>query len=424
MIQRPRKPQAIPLLVLVLFLASLACNLNLSKSQPEGGKPLVVDESYTNKPFGGQSADEPTPQSLLPFPSEDITGEASSPGALQEVPVDEALLKELSRYEPSSDELPADYGKSREKPYPTYTRISTPYWDLQVRDVLRGADAWQIIQKQWDKTPPPPDGLEYLLVKVQVHAKIQTSISINELYVTGDRNLVVTDSLVDYPVPELYYTDIYTAEVAEGWTDALVGVDEHNLELVFDKTNERNWQDKQRFTFFIALEDGASLTVPPDLAGIQPNDLGKDLQNSAPIGSKVISEDWEITVLETERGTRALEIAQEANQYVPEPDSGMEYIVFKARLRYIGNSATARTIYGDNFQSIGSNGEFYKAMGYGSTNLKWPWLRGGFYPGGEVVGWLAVLAKIGETSMKVVFKPDIHQSGSPEVNVRYLALEP
>ncbi len=182
----------------------------------------------------------------------------------------------------------------------------------------------------------------------------------------------------------------------------LVGVDEHNLELVFDKTNERNWQDKQRFTFFIALEDGASLTVPPDLAGIQPNDLGKDLQNSAPIGSKVISEDWEITVLETERGTRALEIAQEANQYVPEPDSGMEYIVFKARLRYIGNSATARTIYGDNFQSIGSNGEFYKAMGYGSTNLKWPWLRGGFYPGGEVVGWLAVLAKIGETSMKVV----------------------
>jgi hypothetical protein len=125
--------------------------------------------------------------------------------------------------------------------------------------------------------------------------------------VTGDRNLVVEDALVDYPAPELYFTDIY------------------------------------------------------------PNDLGKDLQNPAPIGSKVISEDWEITVLETERGARALEIAQEANQNTREPDSGMEYIVFKARLRYIGNSATARTIYGDNFQSIGSNGEFYKAMGYGST---------------------------------------------------------
>ena len=42
---------------------------------------------------------------------------------------------------------------SRANPAPTYERYSLPGWEIQVQEVLRGADAWAVVQADSPKNP-------------------------------------------------------------------------------------------------------------------------------------------------------------------------------------------------------------------------------------------------------------------------------
>ena len=63
--------------------------------------------------------------------------------------------------------------------------------------------------------------------------------------------------------------------------------------LVFDEAMNFDGDSE----WFIALDEGALASVSPDLAEIEPNDLGMERSAPAPLNEKVITKDWEVTVL-------------------------------------------------------------------------------------------------------------------------------
>jgi hypothetical protein len=437
----PQKRTLLSLLTIIglLLLASLACNSPVSEAPSEPvpvpeGPGEVADQpgeeiDLDDEDIQGLEPDDPAALEIPPIPTADPSRFPDKPDPIPEVPIDQELLEELFLSEPSSEEMPPEMGMTRDKPYPTHTLVSTDNWDFQVRKVLRGEPAWQVVQADNPEHPAPPSGYEYLLIWMEVRCLIDDAkyhdFSITEVYVTGDHYRRYMDVLIDAPLPEFFYRDIFTAEVMETWIDVLVPVDEGNLLLVFDKTDYIEGSDSVETLRFVALEEGAAVQIPPELADIPPNQVGIDPANPAPIGVQVISEDWEITMLESIRGEAAMNmINEEANQR--EPEEGLEYIVFKFQLRNISQQDGLWNLSFANFVTYVGDGEhidtprvnYYKPSVYN-------WINEGFYPGGTFEGWGILAVPIGSTEPIAIFNPELNQGGDwTDLNTRYLKLTP
>lgn len=312
---------------------------------------------------------------------------------------------------------PQPIGLSRSNPYPLSELVPAPNWDVQVLEVVRGEEAWKAIQSANQFNEPAPEGMEYLLVKLHVKSTYTDSdehtIGSGDFKVTGDRLIKYFTALAVPPDPPLD-GKLFGSGETEGWSAYLVGQGEGNLILVVDELLNFD-EDHIRF---IALDDGASISVAPELADIQASDSGKERNNPAPSTEKIITEDWEISVLEIIRGDEAWSKIQEANQFNDPPAEGMEYILAKVHVRYIGTEDNSMQIDGSFFKSTGSASVLYDVPLVVEPN---PMLDAILYPGGEFEGWVTVQVAKGETGVALVFEPLFDFSGQ---NKRFILLEP
>ena len=313
-------------------------------------------------------------------------------------------------------------GMSRSNPYPRSEVVSVPGWEVQVLEVIRGEQAWSLIQSANMFNKPAPEGMEYLLVKLRAKStstddpepRIQTGI----YRVTGDRLIEYFQGSAVPPSPTfdpVLEGRSFSGGETEGWIVYLIGKNEGNLIFLIGEPYGYGHKNKT----FIQLEDGASIRVNPDLQTIQPNDLGKDRNNPATISQKVITQDWEITVLEVVRGEPAFAMVKEADELNnPPPSEGREYLAVKMRLRYIGSGDEAVSFEKYAYcATIGDKGQLYVPP---TTNDPKPELWVTLYPGGEFEGWVVMEAAVGETGLKLIFDPISDTSGE---NRRFLALE-
>lgn len=316
----------------------------------------------------------------------------------------------------------SDSGTTREHPIPIGSQISVPGWQIGVKEFLRGEAAMKIINDtDW---PPPPlaEGMEYALVKVFVRS---TSLSedyqdlgISNLYITGNHFLAHGDTLDGWPQPEFLYEDIYTAEAVEGWVDAVVPVDETNLELVLDITDDSN----TRTVRYFELDKGSSLSLPSNLAGLTPNEIGVDLANPAVIGDQVISKNWSLKVIEAVRGEQADLLLQTDNPYYSAPSQGQEYLIMHIQLKYLNPQDLPVSLGVDNFYAVDQSG-FRLTTGsiYPPQNEKW--LNGVFLPGAEIDTHVPIIIHQGLDPVIIAFAPDLFQYTSTEKEVRYFLIK-
>jgi hypothetical protein len=312
-------------------------------------------------------------------------------------------------------------GMSRSNPFQANELASLPNWDVQVLEVIRGEEAWKAIQAANYDNIAAYEGMEYLLIKLYVRSTYadneEHSINLCNFSVTGDRlNLYSCGSApVIGPKPQLDF-DLVRGGEAEGWAQFMVAQGEENMILVFDEAmnfdGDSDW--------FIALDEGASTSVSPDLAEIKPNDLGTDRSDPAPINEKVITEDWEVTVLEIVRGDEAWRMANEASSNNEPPASGMEYIAVNSRVRSINSEDSPLLVFGNGglFATTGSGNVVYDDSTV--MYLPDPALACFVYPGGECEGWSILEVGVGETGVMLIFQP---MPDSNELNKRYLSLE-
>jgi hypothetical protein len=323
---------------------------------------------------------------------------------------------DVAAEEEKAETMPTGTGLSRSNPVPFGELYSAPNWDLQVLDMIRGDEAWQMIRQANQFNEPPRDGMEYVLVRI----KAASTAADSEEHSIGNWDFNLTGSpLIQYDPGEVVAPDpvldatLYAGGEAEGWVAFAIGQDEDNLMLVFDEM--ASW-DEDRFRFF-ALEEGSSLSIPEDLKNTQPTDSGTDRSSPASLGETVVTEDWEVTVTDVIRGDEAWQMIQEANQFNDPPQEGMQYVLVKFQVRYIGISNTAASIESASFKSTGSRNTVYDAPAIVDPE---PAMDVSLFPGGVYEGWVTLSAAEDESNLSAIFSP---WADFGTENRRFLSLE-
>ena len=263
---------------------------------------------------------------------------------------------------------------------------------------------------------PPHENMEYVLVMVKATSTYaddeEQTISEWDFKFTGSSLIEYDSASVVVPSPELDAT-VFSGGEAEGWLAFEIGGEEDNLILIIDELS--NWEE-DRFRFY-AVEEGAAIEVSKEVLTIQPTDIGVERTDPAMFGEKVVTQDWEVTIIEVVQGAEAWALIEAENSYNDPPEDGMEYLLVKVQARYIGISHLSEAIDNLSFKSTGSENVLYD---YPSVVLPYPVLDVSLFPGGEYEGWIALTAAVGETDLMALFQP---WADWDDVNRRYLSLE-
>jgi hypothetical protein len=105
----------------------------------------------------------------------------------------------------------------------------------------------------------------------------------------------------------------------------LVGEGETNLILIFDEKLDPTLENER----FIAIDDGASISVSPELGQIEATEVGVDLVQPAALGETVTTQDWEVSLVEILRGRAGYRAVRQANQFNNPPSEGKEYLAVR-----------------------------------------------------------------------------------------------
>ncbi|MFZ5918120.1 MAG: DUF4352 domain-containing protein [Chloroflexota bacterium] len=304
-------------------------------------------------------------------------------------------------------------GASRANPVPLGEVASTAEWAIQVQEVLRGDEAWQAILKASDWNDPPTEGFEYALVKVAVErtgSGDARQVSAIDFEITGDAAVLYDMPWLTVPEPELS-AELMAGGVAEGWLAFSIQQGEGNLILVYDEAWE--WDDQP---IYLALEEGASIALPTDLAFEGDARSGASRSEPAAYGSRIFEQPWDVEVLDVVRGDEAYDMLLEANEYTEPPAEGLEYVLLRIYAKNLAKTEEAQSIDGSVFHLTGDNNVLYR---YPYVVEPEPNLDVRLYPGGEWTGWLAFEFGVGEENPVLVFGQvyDLDREG------RFVALE-
>ncbi len=311
--------------------------------------------------------------------------------------------------------VPAEVGMRRANPFPVGQAASVPNWIVQVVSVKRGSEARTALEEANSTSMTPPVNFEYLLVQIKVKCayadKEQHSISASDFKVTGDRLIGYKPLDVTFPDPPLDYV-LQAGETQQGWAGFLVGKYEHNLILAVDEISNDS-PDRLRY---IALDSGASVSIPDSLAAIQATDNGTTPSQPASRNVKVITNEWEVSVMDVIKGKTASDMVL-ASPYNLPPDSGMQYIVVKVYVRY--RNTEDRPVGIDNyyFTATDSSGTVYD---FTSLIDPAPALEATLFPGADYSGYIVVQAEVNASNLALVFQSLDDASGE---SLRYISLD-
>lgn len=191
-------------------------------TQGEGNLMLVIDENFN-------------------FDSNARRYIALDDGALLNIPSDLVSIK------------PTDAGKDRNAPAPRVEKVITEDWELLITDVIRGNQAWNMVQEANQFNEPPLDGFEYIAVRVHVRyigtEDKATYIDGTFFKSTGSAGILHDAPIVVDPSPQLDIS-LYPGGEFEGWIVVQASLGETNMMLVFEPLFDFSGKNKR----FISLE--------------------------------------------------------------------------------------------------------------------------------------------------------------------------
>lgn len=300
---------------------------------------------------------------------------------------------------PTSTPTPVPMGGSRSNPVPLGQVHQTVDWELQVLEVKRDDAAWADMQAASRYNNPPPEGTEYVLVRMRAKnvstEDVVRRISDGSFALTGDRNLVYEWRVfLHSPEPELD-AELYPGGEVEGWIVMLAIAGDSNLILI----HKESWEEGGMR--FLAL-DGEG--IPPRPVELCTGISTMTRSEPAPFGETVCVGSWEIRVLEVIRGADAWAALQAASDMNDPPEQGMEYVLIKLYTRNSSPADESIRLSERHFKSIGD-----KNVVYGTPSvyvLPGPEIGiVGQFPGGEFEGWLVLQCAEGEDNPVAIFEP-------------------
>jgi serine/threonine protein kinase len=238
---------------------------------------------------------------------------------------------------------------TRTNPLPPDQPVQFGGWQITLREVIRGEAAWRMMRQANQFNPAPAAGMEYVLIQLDLRTTFSGDDE-RQLYpkLVGEQRNEYASAHV---APEPRATTTLPAQNASvGYLPFMVAANETNLLL---KLEQLSGSDEPE-PLFVALEAGNTLPDDPRLLDIQPNALGVIHREPAPLGSTAILEDWEVTVLEVQRGAAALERLRERYGSVafPLPAADREYALASMQIRYIGADTDSVRVGRFNIDSV------------------------------------------------------------------------
>ena len=287
-------------------------------------------------------------------------------------------------------------------------------------EVLRGRSAWNALYAANNQNDPVPEGFEYYLVKLRVEPTF--SGEGRRLYpkLTGAARVERLPVSAVTPAPRFPSEDSQPGQRFEGWIPYLISEGEQDLILFVEQLVGPD----DTYPLYVAIDAGARLADDSALVDILPTKLGVDPREPAAIGESVISEDWELTLLEIVRGEAAMQMLLEANQFNDPPGKGMEYVLVRVRARYIGVASADEAVMIDSLD--------FKALPAGSSDPKAdlivapsavepePVIDAYLFPGGVSEGWATIEVPKGQLGVRLIFAPGF---GFNDLDIRYFTLE-
>jgi len=130
-----------------------------------------------------------------------------------------------------------DLGRNSATPVPVGSRATTSYFQVEIKESIRGDEAWNILKAARDSNDPPDPGMEYLLALVRVRniSSLLVAIDDDAFRSVGDRRTVWKNPFVTEPEPSIKAA-LYPGGVHQGWVALQVAEREDKLVAVFEHT--------------------------------------------------------------------------------------------------------------------------------------------------------------------------------------------
>ncbi|NTV64438.1 MAG: hypothetical protein HGA65_13000, partial [Oscillochloris sp.] len=307
-------------------------------------------------------------------------------------------------------------GADRSHPLPSSATAQSTSWAVLVTGVTRGDAAWNLLYETNAMADPPPEGQEYLIVHLRARALVGSDAR-RTLYpeLTGDRLVAYRPVAAvtpherpdEYAVGSEYDIDFpYLVETAES-----------NLIFALDDLGVTG-----DAPVFIALDEGAKITVDPGLVAIKPTNVGADPREPAQLGEMVTTEDFQVAIHQVVRGDTAYQRLLKANQFNDPPREGYEYLLFLAEVRSISPKDETVMVSGTDFYSVDADADDLEASAITFTSVVEPEPAPPFYlyPGGRATGWVTVEIRKDAPNARIAFGPGMSLN---DLNTRYFAIK-
>jgi len=306
-------------------------------------------------------------------------------------------------YPPEQPETGGDseVGKTLSSPYPVGSLQEVPNWEIQIVDTERGEPVWELLAAENEYNVPPPEGMEYIMVKVHARSLYEDGaehhISGIDFAMTGSRLHLYLNTRVAAPEPALD-AGLLPGEEAEGWITFLVREDEDNLVLIFVECE--SWEEgRERF---FSVEETAVIKIPEGLDSIEPDEQGISWTDPVPYGSEVVTDDWKLQVMDVVRGEEAWQSMVEWEPASNAPGDNFEYLLVYIRAGNIVPEMSFYPIDATYFSVIGDlNERYYDPY----LRAPAPALEGYVLPGGVVEGWIVYVVQKADTNLLLAYDP-------------------
>jgi len=401
------KPVHVLFIVSLLFIL-LACSVG-STDRVELSAEDQIATGVAATQLAKQGAVEPQdgeqPAQESASTEEPAQPEPASPQAPIEEPQQPAAL------------APSGAGLSRADPLPPGVLVSVPNWDIQLLEYHRSQEALTLINAGANKEITVPEGKEIVLVKFFVRCTSfedkAFSLGLFDLGLTGDSHVVYGDQTDEWPQPEFYYYDMFTAEAVEGWLDAVVPAGEQNLMAVvnLEDTDSNSPAYGTRTIRYLALEPGSAINLPAAYASRTANELGLTTGSPAGVGQLVSMPEWDITLLEVMVGPDADALLQQNNNLYQAPEAGFAYSLWHFKLQYFGEQDWPMSLSFYNFDVTNVTGSRLSDTARRPQNPDRNYLSDAILPGAEVDGWVVLQVPQAGTPYLVQFRYDSDSPG-------------
>ena len=270
---------------------------------------------------------------------------------------------------------------------------------LRVLQVVVGPEAADLVAAASPTNEPTREGITYVLVNLRIRNAGTRPVHLdgNDFALTGASGVVRRFVGAQPPDPGLDGT-LDPGATREGWVVLAAPVDERGLLLLFDSlTIPGNWADR-----VLALEEGAAI---PDLSvPAAPNDTGTDPGAPAGLDTPIVTDDWEIELLEVVRGGAVYDLVDYRTGALGAEDAANEtpWLALRLRVTNVRPGAEAAFLPPNAFTLADETGA--SLLDVTTLTPPRPDASGAYYPGASREGWVAFEIP-GEAAYTVRFLP-------------------